>query len=376
VTNVDGTCDPRFAAVRDAFAGNFAAGTELGASLCIAIAGRAVVDLWGGYCDEARTRAWQRDTVACAFSCTKGIVAMATLSLVARGILDLDEPVALVWPEFAAEGKAALPLRWLLTHEAGLPAIDRRLPFGSLSDWDRMTAALAAQAPCWEPGTAHGYHGVTFGHLVGEVMRRATGEMPADHIERALCTAADADFSLGLRAADERRCASVVMLEPPAATFFDHWEPGGLGARSFQNPSDCNSIEHVNSRAFRAAQIPAANGHTNARGLERLYRAFAAATFCGPELVAEAGRAHVSGDDLVMALPTAFGLGFEVSIPEFSFGPGPATFGHNGSGGSLGMYDPDADITLGYVMNNLRWTAGRSDERWDPIFAALYGALS
>jgi len=370
---IEGRADPRFADVRDAFASNFAAGIELGASLCVAIDGTVVVDVWGGHADATRTSEWTRDTVACAYSCTKGVVAMATLALVAEGRLALDAAVASYWPEFAAAGKAGIPLRWLLTHEAGLPAVERKMRFGSLSDWRAMTDALAEQQPWWEPGTAHGYHGVTYGHLVGEVIRRASDTTVTEFVRERVSAPAGAAFSIGAGAATE--VADVVMLEAPTATFFDSWEVGGLGSKSYWNPGDCNSLEHVNSPAFRTAEIPAANGHTNARGLEAVYRAFASGQLCPLELVDEASRVHVDGDDLVMGMRTAFGLGFEVTIPEFAFGPGARTWGHNGSGGSLGLVDPDAGITLGYVMNNLRWTTERADCRWDPIFAALYGAL-
>lgn len=371
--NVEGRVDPRFAPVRDAFASNFSGGLELGASLCIGVDGVVVADVWGGHADAARTLPWTRDTVACGYSCTKGVVAMAALALVADGRLSLDAPVASYWPEFAAAGKAGLPVRWLLTHEAGLPAVERKMRFGSLSDWQAMTEALADQRPWWEPGTAHGYHGVTFGHLVGEVIRRVTHGTVDEFVRQRLCAPADAAFTIGTGSA--REIADVTMLEPPTATFFDSWEVGGLGSKSYWNPGDCNSLEHVNSPAFRTAEIPAANGHTNGRGLEALYRAFASGQVCPRELVGEASRVHVVGDDLVMGMPTAFGLGFEVTIPEFALGPGARSWGHNGSGGSLGLVDPDAGITLGYVMNNLRWTTERSDERWEPIFAALYGAL-
>lgn len=374
---VEGVVDPRFADVRDAFASNFAAGLELGASLCIGVDGSVVVDIWGGHADVNRSRTWERDTVACAYSCTKGVVAMAALALVADGRLSLDEPVASYWPEFAAAGKAEIPVRWLLTHEAGLPAIAPKMRFGSLSDWRAMTGALAAQSPWWTPGTAHGYHGVTYGHLVGEVIRRVTDGSVDAFVQQRLCAPAAAVFSIGVGdVADLADVADVAMLEAPTSTFFDAWPVGGLGSKSYWNPGDCNSLEHVNSPAFRNAEIPAANGHTNARGLEALYRAFASGGGGGSrDLVDEASRVHVVGDDLVMLMRTAFGLGFEVTIPEFSFGPGARTWGHNGSGGSLGLVDPDAGITLGYVMNNLRWTTSRSDERWEPIFAALYGSL-
>lgn len=376
--SVQGECDPRFAAVRDAFAAGFADGLELGASLAVEVDGRGVVDLWGGFADAARRRPWDRDTIACVFSCTKGLAAIALLTLVDRGVVELDAPVAKWWPEFGAAGKNTLPVRWLLTHEAGLSAISRPMPFGSLSDWDAMTDALAAQEPSWEPGTAHGYHGVTFGHLVGEVLRRADGRTIGTFLRDEVCTPLGVECFLGLPDAEEPRTAEMTIdLVEGAPTFFSHWKPDGLGPKSFGNPPDCNVIEHTNSRSFRAAEIPAANGHANARALARVYAALGRGELLASSLVDEAGATHVDGHDIVMELPTRFGLGFEITLPDgdFSFGPGARTFGHNGSGGSLGVLDPDAGVALGYVMNRMEWRDRRDDRRWFPILDALYAAL-
>lgn len=379
---VDGSVDPAFAAVRDAFAANFADGLELGAALSVSVGGRNVVDCWGGHLDAARTRPWTRDSLVCVFSCTKGVVAIATMWAVARGLVDLDRPVAAYWPEFAAEGKADVPVRWLLTHEAGLPAIGSRLELGALSDWAVMTAALAAQAPWWEPGTGHGYHGVTFGHLVGEVLRRATGRTVGQMVREELGGPLGVDLLMPLDATDDARTADLVVAMSPDGTFFDRWDPKtSLGPRAFGNPPDCNDPNHCMTPAFRRAEIPAANMHADARALDRLYAVLAAGgavdglTLAPPELVEEFGRCHVRGDDLVMELPTAFGLGFEHTIPEWTFGPGARTYGHNGSGGSLGIVDPDAGVSLGYVMNRLWWGPTRDDPRWAGIFDALYAAL-
>lgn len=376
---VEGTCDPAFASVRDAFAAGFADGAELGASLAIEVDGRLVVDCWGGWADTARTRPWERDTIACVFSCTKGLAAIVALQLVARGALDLDAPVARSWPEFAAAGKSDLPVRYLLTHEAGLSAISRPMPFGSLSDWDAMVDALAVQEPWWEPGTAHGYHGVTFGHLVGEVVRRVDGRTIGTALAEDVTAPLGIDCFLGLPAAQDARTAEMTIeLDPDATTFFSHWKPDDLGPKSFGNPPDCNLIDHTNTRVFRAAEIPAANAHANARALARVYGALGAGDLLPETLVDEAGRPHVDGHDLVMGVPTRFGLGFEVTDPDagFSFGPGARTFGHNGSGGSLGFLDPDAGISFGYVMNRMEWRERRDDARWFPIFDALYDAIS
>jgi CubicO group peptidase (beta-lactamase class C family) len=382
MAGVEGDCDPRFSGVRDAFAAGFPTdsqeGSELGASLAVEVGGQLVVDLWGGWADAARTRRWERDTIACVFSCTKGLAAMALLRLVDAGRIDLDAPVATYWPEFAAGGKAELPVRYLLTHEAGLSAISRPMPFGSLSDWDAMVDALAAQEPWWEPGSGHGYHGVTFGHLVGEVVRRVDGRTIGAVLADDIVAPLAVDCFLGLPASEDARTADMsIELDPEATTFFSHWGPDDLGPKSFANPPDCNVIEHTNTRAFREAEIPAANAHANARALARIYGAYGRGEVLSPGLAEEAGRMQVDGPDLVMGLPTRFGLGFEITMPEgeFSFGPGERTFGHNGSGGSLGFLDPDAGVALGYAMNRMEWRERRDDRRWFPILDALYDSL-
>jgi CubicO group peptidase (beta-lactamase class C family) len=382
VTSIDGTCDGAFTGVREALAANFADGLELGASLSISVGGRNVVDLWGGHLDAAKTRPWERDSLVCVFSCTKGVVAIATMWAVDRGLVDLDEPVASYWPEFAAAGKDQLPVRWLLTHEAGLPAIGQRMPLGSLSDWNAMTSALAEQAPWWEPGTAHGYHGVTFGHLIGEVLRRATGRTCGALVRDELAEPLDIELWMPLPREHDARTADLVVDISRDGTFFDGWDPKtSLGPRSFGNPPDSNDPMHCMSDQWRRAEIPSANLHANARSLDRLYGVLAAGGKVTPlalastELVEEFGRRHVCGTDMVMELPTAFGLGFEHTIPEWQFGPGARTYGHNGSGGSLGLVDPDAEVSLGYAMNRLWWGPDRTDPRWTPIFEAVYAAL-
>lgn len=379
---IGGSCDPAFEGVRDAFAQNFAAGLELGASLAVSVDGRNVVDLWGGHLDAARTRAWERDSLVCVFSCTKGVAAIATMWAVARGLVDLDAPVASYWPEFAAEGKGDIPVRQLLTHEAGLPAIGHRMPFGSLSDWDAMTTALAAQSPWWEPGTAHGYHGVTFGHLIGEVLRRATGRTCGEIVRDELAAPLGVDLAMPLPERDDVRTADLIVDMASDGTFFDRWDPKtSLGPRSFGNPPDCNDPAHCTSALFRRAEIPAANLHGNARGLDRLFSVLAqhgsvpGLDLAPRTLVGEFGRCQVQGDDRVMELPTAFALGFEHTIPEWRFGPGTRTYGHNGSGGSLAVVDPDAGVSFGYAMNRLWWGLDRTDPRWSPLFEAVYAAL-
>jgi CubicO group peptidase (beta-lactamase class C family) len=245
-----------------------------------------------------------------------------------------------------------------------------------------MTSALAAQEPWWEPGTAHGYHGVTFGNLVGEVLRGATGRTCGELIRDELATPLGIELHMPLSPALDARTADLTVDVSPTGTFFDRWDPKtSLGPRSFGNPPDSNDPSHCVSDAWRRAEIPSANLHSDARSLERLYAALAGGgaldgvTIAPPSLVAEFGECRVRGDDMVMELPTAFALGFEHTIPEWPFGPGARTFGHNGSGGSLGIVDPDAKLSLGYAMNRLYWGADRTDPRWSPLFDALYSSL-
>ena len=236
---INGTCDARFDAVRDAFAANFTNGLELGAGLSVSVEGRNVVDLWAGWLDEAATRPWERDSLACIFSCTKGVVAIVALVLADRGELDLDAPVAHYWPEFAQNGKSSIPVRWLLTHEAGVSAIEEKMPFGSLSDWTAMTDALAAQHPMWEPGSDHGYHGVTFGHLIGEVIRRVTGVSCGTAMRQLVCEPLGLDIWMPLPEADEARTADRGLGQPASpVTFFDHWGPEDVGDKALRNPPE------------------------------------------------------------------------------------------------------------------------------------------
>jgi CubicO group peptidase (beta-lactamase class C family) len=379
---VRGSCDAAFAGVRDAFIANFEAGLEVGASLSVSVNGHNVVDLWGGHLDAARTRQWDRDSLVCVFSCTKGAAAIATMWAVARGLIDLDAPVASYWPEFAAEDKGTIPVRWLLTHEAALPAVKARLPMGSLSDWEAMTSALAAQAPWWEPGSAHGYHGVTFGHLIGEVVRRATGRTIGELLRDEIAKPLDIELHMPVPSEVDARLADLTVDMSADGTFFDRWDPKrSLGPLAFGNPPACNDPAHCMTDTFRRAEIPAANMHSNARALDRLFSVLARRgqidelDLAPASLVEEFGRCHVRGEDRVMELPTAFGLGFEHTIPEWRFGPGEHTYGHNGSGGSLAIVDPDTGVSLGYAMNRLWWGPDRTDPRWGPIFDAVYSAL-
>ncbi len=378
---VEGWTDPRFAAVRDAFARNFIDHAELGASVCVTVGSRVVVDLWGGHADEARTTPFGPDTLVNVFSVGKGLVALLTARLVGEGVLDVDEPVARHWPGFARAGKEEVTLRWLLTHQAGLPAVRRRLPPNGMLDWDLMVRALEEQAPWWEPGTAHGYHVNTFGFLVGEVLRRATGRPVGTLLRELVADPLAADVHLGVPDAELARVGEFVWPSAPPDEAEPEGldEPGLLAFNAYFNPSGLSGAGVVNTTAWRQAQIPSTNTHATARGIARVYAALAAGGALGSVRVVDAAvlqaatAEQASGIDRVLQRPTRFGLGFQLTQPERPLGPGDDAFGHFGAGGSLGFCDPEAEVGFGYAMNRLgtRWRNPRNRALIDAVYACL-----
>jgi CubicO group peptidase (beta-lactamase class C family) len=367
--------------VRDAFEANFAAGRELGASFAVMLRGELVVDLWGGFADAGRTRPWRRDTLVNVFSTTKAMTALCAHLLVDRGRLDLDAPVARYWPEFAAAGKGALPVRWLLSHQAGLAALRRPLPTEALYDWERMTGALAAEAPWWEPGTQSGYHAMTYGYLVGEVARRAGGRSLGALFREEVAGPLGADFHIGLPPSEDARVAELLppsAEETAAAGAAARVDPESLLGKVMGNPPLVPGA--ANTLPWRRAEIPAANGHGNARSVARVMAVLAGGgALGGVQLLREATLARAiseqcSGPDLVLPIPMRWGLGFMLTQPELPLGPNPRSFGHGGWGGSLGIADLDAELSWAYVMNKMSpGTTG--DTRAFALAAALYGSL-
>jgi len=378
--DVQGRCDSRFAGVRDAFAASFAAGREVGASFAATVDGRFVVDLWGGHADAARTRPWREDTIVNVFSTTKAMTALVAHVLVERGLLDVDAPVARYWPEFASDRKDAISVRHLLCHQAGLAALRERFPTEILYDWTRMTSVLAAEEPWWEPGTASGYHAVTFGYLVGEVVRRITGRTPGRFFRDEIAAPLGADFHIGLDAGDDRRVADMIgpsAAERAAAGQAAVVDPESLLGKTLGNPPVTPEI--ANRPAWRRAEIPAANGHGNARSVTRVMTALACGggldgvSLVGATTLAAATQEQWYGKDLVLGFPMRWGLGFMLASPTLQLG-GPRAFGHGGWGGSLGIADPDARVAWAYVMNKMSpGTTG--DSRAAGPVAALYAAL-
>jgi CubicO group peptidase (beta-lactamase class C family) len=377
---IDGTSDPGFAAVRDTFAASFEAGREVGASFAATVDGRTVVDLWGGHADAARSRPWVRDTIVNVFSTTKAMTALCAHILVDRGALDLDAPVAHYWPEFAAAGKEAIPVRMLLSHTAGLAAIGERISLETLYDWDRYVAAIAAQAPWWEPGTANGYHAITFGHLVGELIRRTSGKSVGEFLRDEVTGPLGADFHIGLPASEDGRCGEMIgaTAAENAAAGLGVPAPDSLRAKVLGNPALRPDL--ANTSAWRRAEIPAANGHGNARSVARVLSALA----CGgsvdgirllsAESIVRAIEPQAYARDLVLGFKIKWGLGFMLTSEQLPLSPNPRAFGHGGWGGSLGFVDLDARVSWAYVMNKMApGTAG--DTRGFALMASLYGAL-
>jgi CubicO group peptidase (beta-lactamase class C family) len=378
---IEGTCDMRFERVREAFAENFEKRGDVGAAVAVTLDGRPAIDLWGGYADKARARPWAHDTIVNVYSATKGFAATCVNRLADKGLVDLDAPVARYWPEFAQAGKEHLPVRFILSHRAGLPAIRKPLEKDALLKWELMTAALAAEEPWWEPGTRHGYHALTLGYLLGEIVRRVTGKTIGTYCREEIAGPLSLDFHIGLEPKNDVRCAELIAAPPPPPgqpnPLAANDDPESITMKAINNPPGALRVSTVNSRPWRAAEIPAANGHTNARAVARFYGALA----CGGELdgvrvmsPAQIQRCHEEqsyGPDAVMyGLPSRFGLGYRLSHPAARYGPNPHTFGHTGAGGSLGFADPDARIGFGYTMNQMG-----SHIFVDPRVAALLDAL-
>lgn len=373
---LQGHCEPRFGAVRDAFAANWSDHAEVGASLCVIVGGETVVDLWGGYADEARTQPWERDTIANVYSSTKGIAAVAAAMLVDRGELDVERPVVDYWPEFGQAGKSEIKVRHLLTHESGLAGIDEDLPDGASLDWDYMVGALERQAPMWTPGEGMGYHAISYGWLVGEVIRRITGLSCGQFVQQEISTPLGVDFYIGLPESEDARTADLIAAPgapPIGVTAQDNLAAKALGLAA---PRLAGT---VNSREWRVAELPGANGHGNARAMATIYASLAQGG--GDLLSAESIEAcgateHAAREDLVLGFLVRRSLGFILSTAggRYEWGPNPRTFGHSGAGGSLGFADPDAGIGFGYVMNQMSAGLG-ADPRWKPMIDAVYASL-
>jgi len=388
VPTIHGTCDAGFSRVRDGFAANFAAGKEIGAAVSITVDGKTVVDLWAGHADKARTKPWRKNTIVNVYSTTKALGAACANLLVERGALDLDAPVAKYWPEFAQAGKEKLPVRYCLTHQAGLPAVKKPLAPADMYDWNKMCAELAAQEPWWKPGTAHGYHAMTYGWLVGELVRRASGRRVGRYFREEIVHPLALDAFIGSGPELDVRIADLNPSPPAPPGTRDLLaemmaDKESLQGKTFGNPPALGPGV-VNSRAWRAAEICSANGHTNARSLATFYAALGAWTrgkaFHGVQLISKAGmeRARTeqaAGMDKVLQLSNRIALGFMLPSPMRRFSDNTKAFGHGGAGGSLGFCDPENGVSFGYTMNQMQAGGPGGDPRWFPMIQAMFDAI-
>jgi CubicO group peptidase (beta-lactamase class C family) len=352
-TALDGRCNARFDSLRELFAAKLESGEDLGASLALNIDGEMVVDLWGGWADEARTAPWGENTITNVFSTTKCMTSLAALVLVDRGELDLDANVAAYWPEFAANGKAGIKVRQLMSHTSGVSGWERPVTIDDLYDWDKSTALLAAQAPWWEPGTASGYHALTYGHLIGEVVRRITGKRLGEFVASHIAEPLGADFHIGLSPSDFHRVANLV--PPPAVAQAPSAEPMQLDPNSVAFKTTTNpamSVETTWTEGWRRADFGAGNGHANARSLARIQSAVA----CGgevdgvrllsPRTIEQIFEVQFNAIDLVLGFPMKWGIGYGLA-------PEGRVCSWGGYGGSLMVIDADRRITFAYVMNKM-----------------------
>jgi CubicO group peptidase (beta-lactamase class C family) len=384
-TPIDGVCDPRFAPVREAFVTNFAERDEVGAAIALSVGGRMVVDLWGGWADRARAKPWRSNTLVNFFSVGKAFTATCALLLVQRGLLDLDSPVTRWWPQFAAEGKSEITLRQILSHRAGLPALRAPLEDGAMLDWTRMVQALEAQAPWWEPGTDHGYQVNTFGYLVGEPVRRASGVSLGTLLREEIAGPLGADVHIGLPASEHGRVAEFLWPErAQTGTGGEGASPPGpltddelMKRNAHSNPPGLSGGGWVNTAPWRLAEIPSTNGHGTARGVAQIYQGLLGRRgqrpILEPAMLAEAISEHAYGQDRVLDRPSRFGLGYQLTHVERPLGPNLRPFGHFGLGGTLGFCDPDAEVAFGYLGNHMgaRWQNPRNRALIDAIYASL-----
>jgi CubicO group peptidase (beta-lactamase class C family) len=377
VAPISGTCDARFAEVRDEFVGNFAERGEVGAAVCVVVDGETVVDLAGGWARDGVV--WDPDTLVDYYSIGKAFLAVLALQLVDEDRIGLDDPLTRVWPEFGAGGKEEATLRQALCHQAGVPAIRQTMTNEDLWEWDVMATALAATAAWWEPGTRHAYHTNTYGHLIGEVVRRVTGEA----VRQRLADVAGrigADVHVGVPEDQRSRCADVqfVTAAPPPVVAEVDVEAMDVDRRmemlSYFNPPGYSSMGVVNSAPWRRAEVPSTNGHGTARGVARMYEALLEpGRLLSPDLLAEATRAQSQGYCPILHEDVTFGLGFKPTVPRRPFGPNPRSFGHFGTGGAVGFADPDAQVAFGYVMNHVipRWQSTRNRALIDALYRSL-----
>lgn len=374
MVEIAGFAQPRFAVVKDAFAANFAEGLELGARFTVVEAGEAVVDLWAGHADRAREKPFDDRTLTPVFSTTKAIAAVLMARAVDQGRLAYDQRVADLWPEFAAAGKAAVTIEQALSHQAGLSGFPEQMDAALWFDWDAICAKLAAMAPLWPPGTASGYHPITFGYIAGELFRRAEGRTIGTALREDLGQPFGLDLWIGLPDSEFGRVAE---LQRPSALpeFGEHNAPTRAAFLTpWSSPAGRGQAE------WRRMELPSANGHATAEALARLMGALAddggldGTEILSPAVIGEMARERIRGQDLVLPFVMSWGAGVMRNETETPWGPAMQSFGHSGWGGSCAVADPEAKLGMSYVMNK-QGTALMGDSRPRRLIEAVYASL-
>ena len=376
MAEIQGTFDERFAGVRDVLSANLDRGADVGASVCVVHDGRTVADIWGGTIDDAGTP-WAQDTIINVWSTTKTMTALTALLLADRGELDFHQRVAHYWPEFAANGKEHIEVRHLMAHTAGLSGWDEPMTEADVCDWEKATSLLAAQAPWWEPGTASGYHALSQGYLVGEVIRRVTGRTVGTFFREELAEPLGADFHIGTPASCDDRVAKLV--PPPKRQIPFDGDPGDIAYRIWGNPSA--GAETSATEGWRRAEIPAANGHGNARSVARVQAIVShggeldGVRFLSPNTIERIFEVQMEGQrDLGVGYPLTFGIGYGLITKALPVAPIDRGCFWAGMGGSIVVNDLDRRITVAYVMNKMA-TTGAGDARGARMAYAVYANL-
>jgi len=353
---IEGICTPQFEGVRAALRENFTIDDEIGAAVAVYWRGEAVVDLWAGHQDAARKKTWVRDTLVCQMSVAKAVSALCVHILADRGQVDLDAPIARYWPEFAAEGKQDVPIAWALCHLASVPVADAA-PRGAIFDWDVMTRAIAAQKPLWPPGTVPCYHTATQGFILGEIVRRVTGEGIGAFLRREVAAPLGLDYHIGLTPEEEARCATMI---PSAGNVLSAAQAGKASDLLTRGWAQLPLNEDFNSHRWRSGAVPSASGHGTARSIARLYAALAAGgsldgvRLLRPETMARAWQQQWEGKDVMSGLTFRIALGFYLNCPpDRPMGSSPRAFGHSGAGGAQSFGDPDNQIAFCYTPNRM-----------------------
>jgi CubicO group peptidase (beta-lactamase class C family) len=378
MADINGVCSDRFGAVRTALEKNLDSGEELGASIVADVDGDVVVDLWGGFADEARTTPWAKDTIVNVWSSTKTLTSLSALILVDRGQLDLYAPVATYWPEFAANGKQGIEVRHLLAHTSGVSGWDQPFAVADMYDWELSTSRLAAQAPWWDPGSASGYHAANQGHLVGEVVRRVSGKPLKQFVAEEIAGPLGADVQIGAVESDWARIAEVIP-PPPLPVDFGSLDQNGPVYKTFTGPG--LDAAAANTPAWRRADMGAVNGHTNARGMARALSVVArggevdGVRLLSPATIDMIFDEQANGVDLVLGVPLRWGMGFGLpQLDTLPYVPDEKICFWGGWGGSVIIMDLGRRMTISYMMNKMApgiIGSVRSESYVRPIYEAL-----